>query len=72
MTDPNEQQARGTWKQFTGRIRESWGALTGDELEKYEGKRQQLEGFIEKKTGESREKIRKRLDQIVKETDYSF
>ena len=72
MAMPKEQQAEGTWKQFKGRIRESWGALTGDELEKFQGQREQLEGYLEKKTGESREQIRQKIDEIEKETRYSF
>lgn len=72
MDDPKEQQASGTWKQFKGRMQEAWGAITGDNLDRYQGKRDQLEGHIEEKTGKSREEIRKKIDRISNETDYSF
>lgn len=72
MSDPKTQQAEGTWKQFKGRIRESWGALSGDDLEKFEGQREQLEGYLEKKTGETKEQIRKKIDELAEETKYSF
>ncbi|PEN12963.1 hypothetical protein CRI94_11900 [Longibacter salinarum] len=64
MAGPKEQQAKGNWKQLKGKIKEAWGVLTDDDLDRYEGKRDQLEGHIQEKTGESREKIRKKLDRM--------
>jgi uncharacterized protein YjbJ (UPF0337 family) len=72
MAGPNEQQVKGQWKQFKGRIQEAWGDLTGDELDQYRGKRDQLEGYLQKKTGEKREKIRERIDQAATKTSYEF
>lgn len=72
MDRPEEQQASGTWKKFKGRLQEAWGAISGDNLDRYQGKRDQLEGHLEKKTGESRSEIRKKLDEISNETEYSF
>jgi uncharacterized protein YjbJ (UPF0337 family) len=34
----------GNWKQFKGKIKEQWGNLTDDDLDKIAGKREQLEG----------------------------
>ncbi len=72
MSSPQAQQARGNWKQFKGRLQEAWGALTNDDLDRYEGRREQLEGFIQEKTGEAREAIRKRLDELSEEAQYRF
>lgn len=72
MDRPEEQKASGTWKKFKGRIQEAWGDLTGDELDQYQGQREQLEGHLEKKTGESREEIRRKLDEISNKTKYNF
>lgn len=72
MDNPRKQQAEGNWKQFKGRIQEAWGDLTGDDLDRYEGKREQLEGHIQKKTGESREDVRRRIDRIARDTKYSI
>jgi uncharacterized protein YjbJ (UPF0337 family) len=44
MTGPKKQQAEGNWKQFKGKLKEAWGDLTDDEVDQYEGKREQLEG----------------------------
>ena len=36
----------GNWKQLKGKIKEQWGHLTDDDLDKIAGKREQLEGKI--------------------------
>ena len=41
----------GNWKQMTGKIKETWGQLTDDDLTKINGKRDQLEGKIQEVTG---------------------
>ena len=69
---PTEQQASGNWKQFRGRVREAWGTLTDDEIDKTEGRRDRLEGYIEEKTGETRENIRQKVDKIAREVKYRF
>lgn len=72
MASPTEQKLEGNWKQMKGRLKEAWGALTDDELDKVEGKRDRLEGLIEEKTGESREAVRRRIDELSREAKYRF
>lgn len=72
MKDPKRQQAEGNWKQFKGRLKEAWGTLTDDDLDRYEGQRDQLEGHIQEKTGETRDSIRKTLDRLGTESKYGF
>ena len=72
MSSPSEQQAGGKWKQFKGRMKEAWGTLTDDDLDRYEGKRDQLEGHIQEKTGEDRKEIRRKIDRLSKELKYKF
>lgn len=72
MDTPREQQAKGGWKQFKGRLQEAWGSLTDDELDRYEGRRDQLEGYLERKTGETREEIRKRIDSLSSDSQYRW
>jgi hypothetical protein len=35
MSSPTEQQAEGTWKVFKGKVQEAWGALSGDDLDRF-------------------------------------
>ena len=72
MDSPQEQQMEGTWKRFKGRLKEAWGTLTDDELDRLEGKRDQIEGLIEQRTGESRERVRREVDRLTEETQYRF
>ncbi len=61
---------KGTWKQFKGKIREKWGDVTDDELDRVQGRREQLAGYLQKKSGEERQKIDKDLDRWSSETGY--
>lgn len=72
MDSPREQKMEGSWKQFKGRLKEAWGSLSDDEMDRMEGKRDQLEGLIEQKTGESRENIRRKIDRLSTEAKYKF
>lgn len=72
MADPSKQKAEGNWKVFKGKLQEAWGDLTGDEVDQFKGNREQLEGHIERKTGEKREQIRERIDKLADETKYQF
>ena len=61
----NDQTLKGTWNEVRGLIREKWGQLTDDEVERTGGNLEQLLGLIQKKTGEGRDKIEKFLDNAL-------
>ena len=69
---PASQQAKGNWKQFTGKLKEAWGVLTDDDMDRYEGKRDQLEGYIQEKTGEAREEVRRKVDEYSRHSRYEW
>ena len=48
-----------------GRVRESWGALTDDDLDRTQGKWDQVVGLIKEKTGENAEEIERRLHDMM-------
>ena len=72
MDSPKQQKAEGNWKQFKGKMQEMWGDLTGDDMDRFEGKRERLEGYLQEQTGESREAVRKKVDKLSRETKYTF
>ena len=72
MDSPEKQQAEGNWTQFTGRLKEAWGALTDNDLDRFEGKRDQLAGCIQEATGESREVVERELSRIAAEINYDI
>jgi uncharacterized protein YjbJ (UPF0337 family) len=52
----------GNWKQFAGKVKEKWGDLTDDEIAQTNGKREQLEGLVQKKYGYAKDKTREEID----------
>jgi uncharacterized protein YjbJ (UPF0337 family) len=40
----NWERIKGQWKQVRGQVKEQWGKLTDDDLDRIEGKRDQLLG----------------------------
>lgn len=56
----------GNWKQFKGKIKEKWGDLTDDDLDKIAGRRDQIEGLIQQRYGLTKDEARKQVDQWFK------
>lgn len=50
-------ELQGSWTQLKGQIRERWGQITDDELQQVHGNAEELLGFLQKKTGESRQAL---------------
>ncbi|QDQ25573.1 CsbD family protein [Chitinimonas arctica] len=53
--------AEGNWKQFTGKIKEQWGKLTDDDLDRIAGKRDQLAGKIQESYGITKDEAEEQL-----------
>jgi uncharacterized protein YjbJ (UPF0337 family) len=56
--------AKGQWKQFRGQVKEQWGKLTDDDLDKIEGKRDQLLGAVQKRYGIARDEAEKQISKF--------
>lgn len=54
----------GGWTELKGKVKEAWGQISGDELREFEGDVDQLVGMIQRKTGEAREEIERRLAEL--------
>lgn len=57
-------QFEGKWDQAKGRVKEAWGALTDDDLDRVKGNWDRLVGTIKEKTGETVETIERKLDEL--------
>jgi uncharacterized protein YjbJ (UPF0337 family) len=64
MDDSERLEMEGKWDQMRGRVKESWGVLSDDDLDRTEGKWDRLVGVIKEKTGESADGIEKKLKDI--------
>jgi uncharacterized protein YjbJ (UPF0337 family) len=62
-------RVEGKWDQVKGHLKEAWGSLTDDDLEKTEGKRDRLVGTIKEKTGDAVDKIEQKLKVIFDKID---
>jgi uncharacterized protein YjbJ (UPF0337 family) len=59
----NQDEASGKWKQFKGKIKEKWGDLTDDDLDRASGNREQLEGIIQERYGVAKDQVRQDVDR---------
>ena len=64
MTNAIEDKLKGNWNIAKGQLKQKWGDLTDDDLNYQEGKEDELVGRIQKKTGESKEKLNEFLDSL--------
>ncbi|MBA2403859.1 MAG: CsbD family protein [Bdellovibrionales bacterium] len=65
----NQEQIKGKWIEIKGGVRNLWGKVTDDELEATKGNIQSVSGIVEKKYGETKESITKKLDDLMKSFD---
>ena len=50
-------QIKGNWNMLKGRLKQEYANLTDDDLDYIEGREEELIGRLQKKTGETKEKI---------------
>ena len=59
-------RVEGNWKQVKGKVKEKWGQLTDDDLDKIAGPRDQLEGKIQERYGMAKDQVRRDVDDFVR------
>jgi len=57
------------WDDFKGRVKETWGDLTNDEIQQLEGRWDQVVAAIKQKSGETMETIERKLEALVDSDD---
>ncbi len=55
----------GRWDQLKGKVKQTWGDVTDDDLDVAEGNWDELVGKIKERTGEEEAEIERRLDSEV-------
>ena len=65
----NWDQIEGKWKQLKGRVRETWGDLTDDDLDKINGKRDRLAGLVQEKYGVAKDEAERQIARFERELD---
>lgn len=59
-------RVEGSWKEFTGKVKEQWGKLTDDDLTVIAGKRDQLAGKIQERYGYATDKAEEEIHAFEK------
>jgi uncharacterized protein YjbJ (UPF0337 family) len=57
----NTTRLKGDWRQLKGKVKERWGKLTDDDLQRIEGQRDQLAGTLESRYGLAKEEAEKQV-----------
>ncbi len=62
----NSDEMKGNWKQLKGKVRQQWGKLTDDDVDRLDGSREELVGIVQKRYGEDRERAARQVDEWMK------
>ena len=65
----NQDILAGKWKEMKGRVKEQWGKITDDELDRAEGKAEQMVGLLQQRYGYTREKAREEYDRFLQNSE---
>jgi uncharacterized protein YjbJ (UPF0337 family) len=60
----NKLQFKGTWNEIKGKLKQSYGNLTDDDLVFAEGKDDELVGRLQKKLGKSKEEVKQMIEGL--------
>lgn len=60
---------KGNWNELKGKLKEKWGELSDDDLERIQGKRDQLIGALQKAYGKARLEVERELADFEREHD---
>ncbi len=58
----NSDILEGKWKQLKGTIKDKWGKLTDDDLDRISGNYDKFEGTLQERYGYAKEDARRELD----------
>ncbi len=61
----NWDNIEGNWDQMKGKIRETWGKLTDDDLTVIKGKREQLTGRLQDRYGYLKDRADSEIDNFL-------
>ena len=60
----NKLQLKGSWNEIKGKLKQSYGNLTDDDLVFAEGKDDELLGRLQKKLGKSKEEVKHMIEGL--------
>ncbi|MBL0941414.1 MAG: CsbD family protein [Alphaproteobacteria bacterium] len=61
----NTDEFKGKWEQLKGSLKETWGDLSDQDLDKMKGGFQEAVGYLQEKYGEAKETIEQKLSSLM-------
>ncbi len=61
----NQDILAGNWKQLRGQLRETWGSLTGDDVDRIAGSGERLAGALQERYGWTKDEAARRVSDFV-------
>ncbi len=56
---------KGKWKELKGKVKEQWGNFTDDDLDRIDGRADQMIGLLQQRYGYAREKAEEEYNRFV-------
>jgi uncharacterized protein YjbJ (UPF0337 family) len=66
----NWDQIKGNWRNYKGRLKEQWGEITDDDLDRIDGKREQLLGTLQNKYGKTKEAAEEEVREFERNLEH--
>lgn len=61
----NDDIFKGQWEQLKGQLRQAWGKLTDDDVERINGNRQELIGILQERYGHTQAEIESEIADFL-------
>lgn len=61
----NKDILQGKWKQVRGQVKQQWGMLTDDQLDRISGRYEELAGLIQERYGYTKEQARQEVESFI-------
>ena len=61
----NQDILAGQWKQVRGQVRQNWGMLTDDDLDRISGRFEEIVGLVQERYGYARAKAEQEVTQFI-------
>jgi len=68
----NKDVMQGKWREMKGKVKEQWGKLTDDDLDRIEGKSEQLLGLLQQRYGYARNKAEEEYKRFMEKYPREF
>jgi len=65
----NEDILKGKWKQLKGKAQQQWGKLTDDDLDRVQGRREELVGIVQERYGYERSRAEREVSDFLDDLD---